>query len=220
MCWLFGSRQHCQIRGIGDKGFFFPLLVATGCPTELRNRTGAGHAHCTACEARVKDPPAMPIQQYNLEGNLSDSVYRPPNFDCEACLPHMDDVMSCRLGVNWRYCDANSDPALREAMSSGCGDPFGPCTFWRSAIEEACPLPYDCPGTDALPLIAVVAACSMADPPLCSGLTPNAPEEGNHRPDGYNAMRPAWVLGPRNYREDLVGGVPTAPKSRVARGIF
>ena len=214
LCWLFGSRQHCRIRGVGDREHFYPLMVAVGCPGELRNASGGGSSLCTACEAMVKNPPAGSAQPYNV--GAGEAVYLPPNFDCESCLPETREVLTCRLGTNWRYCDAASHPGLREAMASGCGDPTGPCTFWRSAIEDSCPLPFDCPATDAQPLVAVVAACSSADAPMCAGLTPNAPGNDN----GYNAERPAWVLGPNNYHEDLVGGVPTQPRSRVARGIY
>ena len=75
-------------------------------------------------------------------------------------------------------------------------------------------------------LIAVVAACSDTDAPQCAGLTPNYRsglrdnQQGETIPNGYNAERPAWVLGPYNYNEDLIGGVPTQPRSRVAQGIF
>ena len=88
----------------------------------------------------VKNPAEMPAQPYNVGQN--ETVYVPPNFDCEACLPETREAMSCRLGENWRYCSVDTNPGLRDAMLSGCGDPMGQCTFWRSAIEEACPLPY------------------------------------------------------------------------------
>ena len=116
-------------------------------------------------------------------------------------------------------------------MKSGCGDPTGPCTFWRSAFEDACPLPFDCQATDAQALIAVAASCGPYQPPLCAGVSPEEPEFTpqrplaqptwrEHGPDGYNAVRGAWVLGPSNYADDLVGGVATHPKSRASQGIY
>ena len=77
----------------------------------------------------------------------------------------------------------------------------------------------------------VVASCSLYQPPLCAGVSPEEPEFTpqhpraqaewrEHEPDGHNAQRGAWVLGPSHYAEDLVGGVATHPKSRVSRGIY
>ena len=180
----------------------------------------------------VKNGASAP-QPYNL--GINDTVYVPPNFDCEACLPETREAMSCRLGENWRYCSVETNPGLRDAMLNGCGDPMGQCTFWRSAIEEACPLPYNCPSEDRQALIAVVASCNEGDGPVCAATTSNFPgssllsrdelarfpDQFNSAPDGYNALRPAWVMNNIPERNiDLVGGVPTQPRSRAAQAIY
>lgn len=187
------------------------------------------------CEQMYKDPSAMPEQPYNLGQN--ETVYVPPNFDCESCLPETRDALSCRLGENWRYCSVETNPGLRDAMLSGCGDPYGQCTFWRSAIEEACPLPYNCPSEDRQALIAVVASCSEGDGPVCAATTLGFPGPDyvwpdrlamhgesygyNSDPSGYNALRPAWVMSNIPQQNiDLVGGVPTQPRSRAAQAIY
>ena len=65
-------------------------MVAVGCPGELRNRSIDGSSHCTACEQMVTDPPAQSMQPYEL--GVGDTLYVPPNFDCESCLPETEEV--------------------------------------------------------------------------------------------------------------------------------
>ena len=112
---------------------------------------------------------------------------------------------------------------------------MGQCTFWRSAIEEACPLPYNCPSEDRQALIAVVASCNEGDSPVCAATTSNFPgssllsqdtvarfpDQFNSDPSGHNAPRPAWVMNNiPEHNIDLVGGVPTQPRSRAAQAIY
>ena len=54
--WIFGTRQHAQIRGVGDHKFVVPMMVAIGCPNELYNRTGGGLNFCNACEMNFPKP--------------------------------------------------------------------------------------------------------------------------------------------------------------------
>ena len=47
ICWIYGDRQHCDIRGVGDTWGAHTLMVAIGCPSVLQNDGGHG---CGSCE--------------------------------------------------------------------------------------------------------------------------------------------------------------------------
>ena len=99
---------------------------------------------------------------------------------------------------------------MRVLFAGSPGIPAG-----RSAIDAAgCEAPFNCADTDRLPVIAVVATCEHGDAgPSCASTL--------HGPaDGYNSEQPAWVLGPPQYPENLIGGVMGEPRSRTAQGIY
>ena len=50
ICWIYGDRQHCDIRGVGDTWGAHTLMVAIGCPSVLQNDGGHG---CGSCERAV-----------------------------------------------------------------------------------------------------------------------------------------------------------------------
>ena len=237
VCWIPGTRQHCQIRGVGDRLFMVPMMVALGCPAEHYNSTGGGVSLCTACEAAAQQrfPEPQPFLQnvnQSREG-VNESLTRNdlPSLDCRSCLPDREKVLTCGLGPNWRYCDTRSHPGLREALQSGCADPTGPCTFWRSAIEAAgCTLPFECyaitstdtgdphggdvgaGATAVQPLMGVVASC---------GAEVQVPTCAKESVDGYGADdRTAWVRTHRSYPENLAGGVLGYPNSRAMQGVY
>ena len=227
ICWIYGDRQHCDIRGVGDTWPGHTLMVAIGCPSVLQNDGGHGCGSCerahtartSAAEVRLRGisgAGGVPATQPFVKSNSSSM--RNGDADCESCLPMDDQVLQCRLGANWRYCSVLNNPNLADALTSGCGNPYGPCKFWRSAIDAAgCEAPFNCADTDRLPVIAVVATCERGDAgPSCAATI--RPRE---RPEvGYNSEQPAWVLGPPQYPENLIGGVMGEPRSRTAQGIY
>lgn len=219
--WIFGTRQHTQIPGVGDYRFINPLMVALGCPNELYNRTGGGLHFCTDCEVPYPSSATAAGDHHLI------------NDGCAQCLPTQEQVLTCGLGPNWYYCDVKTHPALFTALQSGCENPTGKCTFWRSAIEAAgCTMPFDCgginpptndphggnegAGASAMPLVAVVASCSaQVQVPTCAR---RSTDDG---PGSYGATdRTAWVSTHREYAKDVVGSVNTHPNSRVMQGVF
>ena len=56
ICWIYGDRQHCDIRGVGDTWGAHTLMVAIGCPSVLQNDGGHGcgsSARCARCSQNL-----------------------------------------------------------------------------------------------------------------------------------------------------------------------
>tara|TARA_B110001452_G_C15155665_1_gene402107 strand:- start:555 stop:887 length:333 start_codon:yes stop_codon:yes gene_type:complete len=75
LCWMFGTRQHCQIRGVGDRVRAYPLMVAIGCPSDLINMTGGGTGPCNAYAAT---PTARTLGRFREQLARADTSPPPP----------------------------------------------------------------------------------------------------------------------------------------------
>ena len=127
-----GALRHPRRR---DTWGAHTLMVAIGCPllqndaataAAVRARAHRADERGRGAPARISGAGGVPATQPFVKSN-SPSMRTVTPIASLAC--RWTQVLQCRLGANWRYCSVLNNPNLAGALTSGCGDPYGPCKF-------------------------------------------------------------------------------------------